>query len=408
MNTLNFDIYEDNLTKFQKDVEKFNRKCVKFGLPEVVVVYGEKFIEKHRDGNSDKFYFYPKQSVIVNYPEIKLNDNYIVIGKIEHYFGSEKDGDKRNINIVSAFGERDLCVYSFVKNRCDHCNSVRQRNVMYVVKNVITNEEKVIGSSCLKDFVGHNVEGALLMSGIKDFFKIHGEQDPDNVGFDKRTGVGFELLIDMTIGCIIADKGRYYSKKNAIENDYCTVGAVEKHYFEMCAGLETTYTYLEEEVKIFTQNILNEIEEKAEEGNLDTFTQNIVTFKKIDMVEVKFFSMVVGYVGFWWISNNKFESSTSLPSEFIGVEGVKIELDVVVDRVIESSGQYGGVLIFGHQNGTGNKFAWYTTTANELYEWKDGMPRKIEGVFKIKATVKNHKDDEKFGKSTWITRAKVL
>jgi hypothetical protein len=118
--------------------------------------------------------------------------------------------------------------------------------------------------------------------------------------------------------------------------------------------------------------------------------------------------MVVGYAGYWWYQNNKFESNTTLPSEFIGREGDKIELEVVVDRVIQSSGQYGGVLIFGHQEGTGNKFGWYTTTDNVMYSWKDGMPHKSEGVFKIKATVKNHKDDEKFGKSTWITRAKVL
>lgn len=62
-------------------------------------------------------------------------------------------------NFVRALpGER--CPDHFRKDvgRCDHCNAARRRNETFVLRDEATDEYKVVGRQCLKDFLGHNAD----------------------------------------------------------------------------------------------------------------------------------------------------------------------------------------------------------------------------------------------------------
>jgi hypothetical protein len=101
------------------------------------------------------------------------------------------------------------------------------------------------------------------------------------------------------------------------------------------------------------------------------------------------------------------ERTSKVPSEHFGVVGEKLNLTVVPDRHSTYDGDYGTVhIISGLISGTSNRWTWFGTGASV---WKlvnkDGVA--IAEEFVISATVKKH-EDNKFGKTTVLTRVKVI
>jgi hypothetical protein len=48
---------------------------------------------------------------------------------------------------------------------CDHCGTVRQRRDTYLVENAETGVRQQVGSTCIKDFLGHSVSAAMDLHG---------------------------------------------------------------------------------------------------------------------------------------------------------------------------------------------------------------------------------------------------
>lgn len=75
-------------------------------------------------------------------------------------FERTPDRDAKDDAVVSAaqaaLDAYDLGAYRDVETavRCDHCGTVRRRTKTYLVESVETGEVKVVGSNCLRDFLG--------------------------------------------------------------------------------------------------------------------------------------------------------------------------------------------------------------------------------------------------------------
>lgn len=101
------------------------------------------------------------------------------------------------------------------------------------------------------------------------------------------------------------------------------------------------------------------------------------------------------------------ERTSKVASEHFGSVGEKLIITVIPDRHNTHDGDYGTVhIISGVVSGTSNRWTWFGTGA-AVWRLVDENGIVISDEFVISATVKKH-EDNKFGKTTVLTRVKVI
>lgn len=115
--------------------------------------------------------------------KIKKTNKFILIevsgtAKVEGYELAAVLSVRSNGNIVrKANVPYDIPeTFRTSSNKCDHCNCIRRRNDLYVVRNTTTGEFKQIGSDCLLDYTcGLNAEYvASFMDGVTELEAYNG------------------------------------------------------------------------------------------------------------------------------------------------------------------------------------------------------------------------------------------
>lgn len=156
---MHYRIYEDFFADVEKKLNRIGKKCKKHGNPFVFEVVGNEIEEVEDEYGYKHFY---KFVVIEVDGTAKIND-YECVAVLEiHNTGNVI----RRINTEIEIPARFL----HTENVCEHCNSKRQRNELYIIHNVKTNEFKQVGSSCLKLYTnGLNAEYvAAFIDGITE------------------------------------------------------------------------------------------------------------------------------------------------------------------------------------------------------------------------------------------------
>lgn len=136
-----YKIPEQNLEDLKARIEKLNKKCRKLAVPEIVLSVGEPV---DQEINLKVVRSYP---VTIEGTGPKLN-GWQFIAVLDHIPDAG--------TIVRALpGEQIGVAYRDAKPNCDHCQENRRRKDTYLVRSEETGDIKQVGSSCLKDFLGH-------------------------------------------------------------------------------------------------------------------------------------------------------------------------------------------------------------------------------------------------------------
>jgi hypothetical protein len=185
-----FVIHENFFPEVEKKINRVIRKCKKYGNDFIFEIIGE---DMRRDSRAD-----------LNDPSNKYNDIFhkFIIVKVE---GEAKAGDwefiatlnvRKNGNVIRRYNYDVKIPERFKTSRdvCEHCNTVRNRKNLYVVRNIETGEFKQVGGNCLMSYTGISLDfAAAIMDGIDHMY------DYDNM-YDESYGSGT----------------RYYDVKNVI------------------------------------------------------------------------------------------------------------------------------------------------------------------------------------------------
>ena len=144
-----FSIPEANMSKFQAEIEKLSKKSIKLtGESIEPVVFGYSMLETS-PGIEIRMY-----DVLLGGVAPKLN-GWEFIAKIDH-----THGELGNI-LRSLPGKTVPTKYRTTGCICEHCNVNRYRRDTFVLQNIETKEVRQVGSTCLKDFLGHEHPEAL-------------------------------------------------------------------------------------------------------------------------------------------------------------------------------------------------------------------------------------------------------
>ena len=164
-----FAIYEGNMPKFEKALNRIKNKCEKYNCPFVYNKVGEEFktetITRHEDGTMlESPIEITRRFIIIEVEAHPVVANWELVASLEH----TKEGNIiHSINNNIDIPER----YYNVAPYCEHCNTNRRRKNSFIIRNIKTNEFKQVGKTCLNDFTG-NINAEWLASFYAMFEKL--------------------------------------------------------------------------------------------------------------------------------------------------------------------------------------------------------------------------------------------
>ena len=149
-------------------VAKINKKAAKVGAPAIVLTEGEVVVRVSIGPNARRVRYEELQVTLTMSEPVRIN-GYRLIARLENV-----DGE----TVVRAVPGEDVPhQYRDRATTCDHCNTKRFRKDYFLVQDGAGTYLRV-GSSCLKDFLGHDASRALWLNTLTGWADPDGDRWP--------------------------------------------------------------------------------------------------------------------------------------------------------------------------------------------------------------------------------------
>jgi ribosomal protein L36 len=151
-----FRIPSINMPLLEEKIQKLNKKAKKLGCQPIVLKVVSIITEKRKDSDSGLEYDYLIHECTVEGESPKLM-GWTLVAAIEPL--ETQDAQENLIREVPG----EVCPehYRTTDMRCDHCQEVRKRSSVYVLKHD-TLGHKQVGRNCIADFLGHESPTSML------------------------------------------------------------------------------------------------------------------------------------------------------------------------------------------------------------------------------------------------------
>lgn len=396
---MQYSIYEGFFSDVEKKLNRIGKKCAKYGNPFIFNVIGEEIREiKDEETNVIKYCKF----ILVEVDGTAKINNYECVAVIEnHNNGNIIRRINTEIDIPKRFMNTD--------NICEHCNSKRRRNELYVIHNTETNEFKQVGSNCLMlytnglnaEYVANYIDGiteleeynGVVYGGGKSYYPVkdvlsYAVEIIDKMGYFNSSSYcpTKNLVCDMTVYNF--DKAIEFINKVLRDNHFNI--AFDKNDF----------------FKDNTEEKVNDIiNYYISLENDNEFVNNVQVILKEEYVTIKNIGYLCylpqGYTKYIEKENEKEKQyKENKKSEYYGEIGKRYK-DIKIDtfeRVASYETMYGLMYVYKIVLETGNILTWKTS------KWFDEDEE--EKVNSITFTVKTF-EDYKGTKQTDVTRCKL-
>jgi hypothetical protein len=380
-----------NIPLFRKEtianrLKKLAKKANKYGNEDITYEFGETFIHKYKDhvtGEKRQVYMVPV-TVSGEAPEIA---GWKLAARVELMEGE---------NLIHAVPGVEATLNEELRRHdghCDHCNSLRRRNDVYV----LTDEEQnqmAVGRTCLRDFLGIDDPKAIV-NRAQFFEELREFQEEDDFGnlsyyevYDLR-----ELLI--VAAASIRQRG-YVSVAKRAETGDETTGDFVRGVLAALPGYKIDHN--DEDIRWAEKTI--EYFRVAESFGSE-YLDNIRVLMNEDIVRKQHVAILASSVlaAQRALATEERNKKVAKSSDFVGKIKERLKgLELTLSKIIYlGSGYYGPSFLHLMEDADGNVFSWIT--ANKIEE--------AEGAkITLDASVKAHKL-YKDVKQTVLTRAKV-
>lgn len=365
------------LKKLTKTIKRLSRRAEKIGIEKpTITINGSTMIRDEDDGSFIEMF---SVSVEQN-TDIRING---------WQFAATLDTSMHGGTIVRVNPSSTVSVpqhYYTTDTHCDHCNTVRRRNDVYVVYNPETQEYKQIGSSCLADFLGH--QDAEQIAAYYDGFESIIEETQEQ---DCHEGNERYYAVDRYLAHVVAVIGKFGYVNAKTAEEQCkpsTKKAALNNYIEQQQNRVSTYITVTEEHQRRAEVALAWAKEyyismpTIQQSDYDhtmsvILQESYVTERQLGYVA----SLIPGYDRF---VEKDIARNNNAASEFIGTIGDTITVRATVARVLEFDGFYGMTYVHIF-NAAGNILVWKTNkrAAN--------VDAQVKREITLKGTIKNHK-----------------
>lgn len=391
-------ISKANVAELVANIEKLNKKCRKLGCPEMVLTFdNEHTVSYDIHPVSGRRLLSPlvieKVDAHLEY-EIPVIEGWELVAKLDIYPG-ENGGNV----LVSTVPNKECPDY--YKNRnyiaCDHCGMNRNRYHSVLLQNTETGEYKEVGSTCVRDFMGHDPKGFLFMASI-DFPSICSFKGES---FGRRI-LAYALTEVLAITKAVIEKHGWLSKGKAYDfggeptaekvwDNLETDAHVLKYRKDNLVTIDETHKALAEKVVEYFENV---------DATDNDYLTNCQTIANMGYVPAKYMGFACSMVSSYEREMSKLakaEADAKLPpSEWVGEIGQRIKnvrVKVVYTREID--GMYGLSTLYVMKDANGCDYKTFYSGSSWSAEKGDELL--------ITGTIKKH-EEYKGKKSTMLNR----
>jgi len=400
MKTKTYKIPQINYAHFVDQIERLNRKARKIGCPEIKVRELESYTVTSKEGTKARRYFEVEVS-----GETPQYNGWTFIASLQHL---PADNDKERMLIRSIPGENIPEEYHNRGRVCDHCNQKRYRKDTYIVRHT-DGTHKQVGSTCIKDFLGHN-NPHLLATWAETILSADDIatscEDPDLFGGSRGNSWNLFTLDKYleTVAAIIRVQG-WVSRGKAY--DYGMYATADLAYDIAYRGWNKPNRAVEVEKKIgqptvedieTTQKAIEWAKNFSQKELINDYLFNINTIAESGLVNASMIGYAASIVSSYLRTLVQTKTKKNFTeSKYISTVGEKDTFTLELLKTVPIDGyRYSSVLHIFKDN-KGNRLVWFSSSKT-LEEDK---------TYNVKATVKAH-SEYKGIKQTVLTRIKEL
>lgn len=398
-----YEIPGPNFDTLQTKINKLNKKAVKLNCQPITLTKVGCIDKKIK---SDDFGF----DNYMRYYQITISGTAPIIAGWELIASCEI---KENGTLIKSIPDKTYPEHYRTKLICEHCKSDRYRKYTFIVRNIETNEYKMIGKSCLKDFLGH-VDPNLYAQILQYLTDPDLSQYNDNELPSSDRRINTEDYLCFVSACI-REKGwvsRTAAKESEREKQATADFAIEAMK-NIIKPLRDRYGNLihfpipdekDNEIAKSAINWAKDLNKTNHALNDYLYNINLLSYEtSIKYSDLGFVASIVSsYIRYIEKQILKEKQQTAQKekqiSDYIGKPGDKIQKELTYINTYSFESMYGVTHIHKFIDSEGNILVW--KTANDIKEQHGS-------TIKIKGTIKEHNEyrDEK---QTILTRCKLI
>lgn len=352
-----YDIPEGGLDWLKERVAKLSRKIEKLGgekLYMTVVGFHFEGDEQKLSGRTRKRKIW---EVFLAVPEIKLA-GWEFMARLDH----TDEG-----TILRKLTAEELPVeYRGCSPACEHCGYKRRRRDTFVVRHTETMEWKQVGSTCLRDFTGH--EDAAKLAKIAEI--VSNMPEVVRYAAQYHDGLRDRTFVDVQQFCeIVANEimnSGWVSKARAKEENISSTADRARTYWEWGHDCSEQAKELARAALEWASNL---------EGELSDYEHNIKVIASTECMEERSLGIAASIVGVYWMRNQPKHTSAS---HHQGRVGDTIERTVTIRQVqaLQHSTRFQFI------DDSGNIYTWFASN--------NRLKHRGQEPIRIRATVKDH------------------
>lgn len=353
----------------------------------------------------------------------------------------EHTSDGNIVRTVPGSGELPQEFRSTKNTRCDQCHTNRFRRDTYVV--VKADDYRQVGSDCIKDFLGHKDPHALAswaeaLAAFGDDLSGAEDENWSGGGGGERLINGEEYLVHVaamvrTSGWLSRTKARENAQYDDGKPTYATADRALDNLFPSKEMIKNGEVVAIEDVDkeravaalAWAENVLHEMDDR----DLNDYLHNLRAVTSSVAIRPKHTGLYASLLTTAEregekaerIAREKTERAKTVHVGTVGKREVFKNLTVKSTREIE--GAYGLVTVITFRDPDGNALVWFKSGGNmhevvdEVHEKDDGTTWnsykwvtefEVDHTYDVKATVKKHNGDDKYGPQTVLSRCALV
>jgi len=378
-------------------VATYQKKAAKYNVA-LTAEYGEPYAQKVpvRKADPATGLIATVDTVLVEVFDLTIDgdeirkDGYTVVAKIEHLEGG---------NVVNGFGADVKPAWRTASCNCEHCGTLRDRRLTFIVRHE-DGSEKQVGRSCLKDYCGIDPHAIGYRNELEEILI---SDDIASYDFERRPIQEAYSTVEILALAISTIKRQGYVKSGEPNSNKGVIA-------EACKGYRPTEAELDAAKKL-AQAIAEIDEDDAFTANLN----NVQSLIKSEYCKRSHF----GYIAYAPVAYEKYleemkrraereaaRNAERSASEYVGQVGKRIDLDIADMKLVTSwETQWGMTWLYKFTDTDGNVLVWFASKPLERVN-ENGVYEDVTEVSHIRATVKEHNERDGV-KQTIITRCKA-
>jgi hypothetical protein len=399
-------VAEYRVGEFQKKIETFNRKAAKLQLPAISYRLVDSFIKTITPvvGETEE------GQAIMGDPFDIVMFNYELEGALPRINGwafhsRVEPTEEEGVNLVyAAPGFEAVERLRSTPMICEHCNRNRRRSLVFLLQNEETGEQKIVGKSCLKDFLPDaGIENILAyLEHLKKVTEFEEDEDYGRMRFNAVYDTGRAIAEAL----VLIKRDGYVSKKLSAEKPDLVPTSIfmgrkgQKEEKKLYAPEELRAQFSNDELEALAgcevRNVIDYV--NSQNPDRSDFIYNLQTIMVQKACPFRMFPFVAAGVQMYIKSLEEKAKKAAKANEHLGQVGARIEFNgLTIVRITPVEGEWGTTYITGFEDEKGNSIVWFAS--KRLGD--------VGKVVNIKATVKKH-DTYEERKQTVVTRAALI